>query len=60
MNALLSGLITLLNGFVDLGRTVATPVTIGIVIMALCMFWFARLELDELNRQGAKPNVGRH
>jgi hypothetical protein len=60
MNALLSGLITLLNGFVELCRQVATPVTIGIVILALVMFWFARLELEELTRQGAKPNVGRH
>jgi Na+/H+ antiporter NhaD/arsenite permease-like protein len=60
MNALLSGLITMLNGFIDMCRHLATPVTLGVVVLAAVMYWFVRLELEELSRQGTKPNVGRH
>lgn len=50
----------MLNGFIDMCRHLATPVTLGVVVLAAVMYWFVRLELEELSRQGTKPNVGRH
>jgi len=60
MDALLSGLITLLNGFLAMVGALASPITLGLIILAGSLAWFARLEIDEVNRQSAKPEIGRH
>lgn len=60
MEILGSGLITLFNGLVAMVGAVSSPITIAVVLCALALGWFAMLEVDELDRQGTKPEVGRH
>lgn len=60
MDILGSGLITLLNGFLAMLGALASPIAIAVVLCAAGLGWFALLEIDELDRQGTKPEVGRH
>jgi hypothetical protein len=60
MDALGTGLILTANGLLDLLGRVADPMTlIGATLLASA-FWLATIEIEELDRQGAKPQVGRH
>lgn len=54
------GLVTLANGVTGLASVLASPLTFGIVIGSLCLGWLALCEIEEMDRQGAKPEVGRH
>ena len=60
MTTLSYGLVALLNGFLSMMGALMTPLTAGVIVLALGMAWLARLELDDLKRQGTKPEVGRH
>ena len=60
MEILGSGLITLLNGFLAMLGAFASPMAIAAVLCAVGLAWFALLEIDELDRQGTKPEIGRH
>jgi len=53
-------LITYANGFYLLITKLFSPISIAIFILAISMFWMFLLEIDEYNRQGTKPDVGRH
>ena len=55
-----SGLITLLNGLLAMVGALASPVVVALVLAGLGLAWLCRLEIDELNRQSSKPEVGRH
>jgi hypothetical protein len=54
------GLVTFFNGVTGLVGALASPLTIGIVVGSLCLGWLALCEIEEMDRQGAKPEVGRH
>jgi hypothetical protein len=60
MDAFSSGLITTLNGLFGLVTALASPVVLAIVFTAGALAWLGLVELELLNRQGAKPRVGRH
>lgn len=60
MDALGYGLITLINGLVTMVTTLVHPALLGGLLLVAGLAWLARLEHDELDRQGVKPMVNRH
>lgn len=60
MEHLASGIITLLNGLWFALGAFASPLAIAGVLAAASLAWLARMEVDELDRQGVKPLVDRH
>lgn len=59
METLANGFVTLTNGMLTLLSGVVTPVGLMTGIVAASWVWIALVELDELNRQGSKPEIGR-
>lgn len=60
MDIISAGFLTLFNGAVAFVSTLASPVTLALVISAASLGWLARCEIEELDRRGTKPMVGRH
>lgn len=60
MEILGAGLITLLNGTLELLLRAASPVTIIVAVLGVSLGWLCLIELDELDRQGSKPEIGQH
>lgn len=60
MNALGTGLILTVNGLWQMVTHLADPITLIGVTMAAGLVWLAGIEIEELDRQGTKPEVGRH
>jgi hypothetical protein len=60
MQILSNGMTAMFNGLFASAHSLGTPVSISIIISALCLGWLAVLECDELDRQGTKPIVGLH
>lgn len=60
MDILGNGLVTLANGAWTAIGSVASPLTLAGIAMALGLFWLSLIEVDELNRQGDKPEVRQH
>lgn len=60
MEILGNGLVTLANGAWVAVTSIASPITLAIIGMAVGLLWLALIETDELDRQGTKPEVGRH
>ena len=60
MDTLGAGLITMANGLFDLLISIANPLVLVVVAMALSMSWLALIERDELDRLGSKPEIGQH
>jgi len=59
MDALANGLVTILNGLRALGGGLLTATALMTIVIAVSLAWIALIELDELNRQGTKPEIGR-
>jgi len=59
MDALANGLVTVANGARTLADGVLTPVALMCAVIAASLVWLALIELDELNRQGTKPEIER-
>jgi hypothetical protein len=55
-----NSLITLTNGAFDFITRLFSPVSIILILLVISLSWMALLEMDEMNRQGTKPDVGRH
>ena len=60
MNALSGGLVVLINGILSALNELASPLVICGVITALALLWLCLIELDDVNRLGTKPIIGRH
>lgn len=60
MEILGNGLVTLANGALGALLSLASPLVIAGVALAAGLIWLALIEVDELNRKGTKPEVGRH
>jgi hypothetical protein len=60
MLILTNGLTAMLNGLFWAVHSLGSPVSVSVVLMALCLSWMAKLECDELDRQGTKPVVRLH
>lgn len=60
METLGAGLITLANGVLDMSGRVLSPVVFVFALLIVSLGWLCLIELDELDRQGSKPEIGRH
>jgi hypothetical protein len=60
MEALGTGLVLIANGALVIVRQLADFYTVVGVIAAISLWWLATMEIEELNRQGVKPDVARH
>lgn len=60
MDVVSTGLVILANGLMEMAGAVASPMTIAGAAGAAALVWLANIEVDELNRQGIKPQPGRH
>jgi hypothetical protein len=59
MQELSNGFITLYNGAVALVSGLVSPVVLLAALVGASFLWLGLIELDELNRQGTKPEVER-
>jgi hypothetical protein len=59
MDVLGNGAITVFNGLLGMVTMAFSPMVIVGVILASSFVWLALIELDELDRQGSKPEIGR-
>jgi len=59
MDSLTNGAITVLNGLIGAFDVAFHPLTLVVVAMGVSYAWLALIELDELDRQGTKPEIGR-
>jgi len=60
MDSLGTYLILAFNGALNLSAHLGSPVTVMGIVTGISLWWMARIEIEELNRQGAKPVVRRH
>lgn len=60
METLANGLFTLINGLFNILHFAFSPFTIAAIFLGFSLLWLMLLEIDELDRQGTKPEVGRH
>lgn len=60
MEILTDGLVTIFNGVYAVITGLAHPTSIAAIISAAALAWIGRLEMAELDRQGAKPRIVRH
>ena len=58
MQILTNGAISVLNGLHAMVGFVFEPVTLIVAILGLSFAWLGLIELDELDRQGRKPEIG--
>lgn len=50
----------MVNGLLTIVGALASPLTIALAISAVSLAWLALIEIDELDRQGTKPEIGMH
>jgi hypothetical protein len=55
-----NGIVTVFNGIWTTLIAVASPLTLGLLVLVAGLGWLARLEVDELDRQASKPRIDRH
>lgn len=60
MDTISNGLISIANGIIDLAGKVVSPISVIVVILVVSYSWLCLIELDELDRQATKPEIGRH
>ncbi len=60
MQILVNGFTAIANGAAATLGHLISPVALAIIASAVSLAWLARLEVDELDRQGTKPQVGKH
>lgn len=60
MDMLGNGLVTLANGAQSALSGLLSPMGIAMCIIGVSLSWLALVEVELLNRQGAKPRIGRH
>lgn len=60
MENLTNGLVTMVNGALVAGSNAFNPIVIIGALMIAGLAWICLIELDEVDRQGSKPEVGRH
>lgn len=60
MDPITSGLTAVFNGAAATAGALASWHTLFGVLTAASLVWLARLEIDDVDRRGAKPQVARH
>jgi len=58
MSVLTNGFVTLYNGARATLDGVISPIPLLVLLLAASFSWLALIELDELDRQGRKPEIG--
>lgn len=58
MESLANGLYTVINGVYSLVDAVLSPAAMLVALVAASLTWLALIELDEIDRQGRKPEIG--
>lgn len=51
---------TVANGFVAAVSVFFSPGTLSVIVILLSLTWLSGIELEELTRQGTKPDVQLH
>jgi hypothetical protein len=59
MQFLSNGAISVINGLYSMLGLALEPVTVIVVLLGFSLAWLGLIELDELDRQGRKPEIGR-
>lgn len=54
------GFTTLFNGLTSLVSFSMTPFAFAVVLVAVSLGWLGLVEIELMDREGAKPRVGRH
>ena len=60
MEAITDGVITTFNGAWTCLGALTSPIGIALSVVASSMAWLSLIEIELMNRSGAKPQVGRH
>jgi hypothetical protein len=60
MTAVGTGLVLIVNGALEIARQFTSLTTIVVLVAGASLWWLATMEIEELNRQGVKPDVARH
>lgn len=60
MEALSAGLVTVANGLIAVLGQVTSPFAVAVGLLAAAFSWLAVVELEDLDRQGTKPETPRH
>lgn len=58
MQLLSNGAISVFNGLITMLGAVLEPVTFIVLILGGSLAWLGLIELDEIDRQGRKPEIG--
>jgi hypothetical protein len=58
--ALGAGLVTVINGVFAAIGLILSPVPLALFVTAAGLWWLAGIELEELTRQGTKPEIQLH
>lgn len=60
MDVVGTGLVLIANGALEIVHRFTSLTTIVVLVAAVSLWWLATIEIEELNRQGVKPDVTRH
>jgi hypothetical protein len=60
MDALAAGLTTIFNGIRTVVDGALSPIALTVLVLGASMAWLSAVDVEELNRRGTKPRVGRH
>lgn len=60
MDALAAGITTIVNGIRTAIDGVVSPTALAVIVLASAMAWLCAVDIEELNKRGTKPRVGRH
>jgi hypothetical protein len=55
-----AGLVTIINGAFSAVDLVLSPIPLALAVCAGGMWWLAGIEVEELTRQGTKPEIQLH
>lgn len=58
--ALGAGVVTVINGAFSAVGTLLSPVPLALLVTGGGMWWLAGIEVEELTRQGTKPEIQLH
>lgn len=60
IDAMSAGAVSVVNGVWALLTLFSSPTAVALTVAAASCAWLARVEIAEMDRMAAKPDVGRH
>jgi hypothetical protein len=55
-----NSIVSLVNGLYSILNIIISPNVILAFVLFVSLFWVFLIEIDELDRQGTRPEIGRH